>query len=129
MKNDRAHGRKLCPACAYEMQKKRARANAHAAERKDLKESLAIKKAGTAPTKPAGPTPAQAQKERDRAFNERVKLQARQCLTCRWRVMDNPNHRLIGCGFLLKNDRCRDRGKGPGKCGSYERRQPDEGKA
>lgn len=130
IENDTALNRKRCPRCAYEMEKKRAIESARQKriqrrEERKLHPELAKKPGRKPKEKPESPPipRSTAQKELDAEQNARMSEQRRQCKSCRWRLTNSDRRCVIGCDFLSKNGHMRDRGEGPGKCGSYEQKK------
>lgn len=130
IRDDASTNRKRCPRCAYEWQKRKALENAKKQRERMREENKIKKKAGRKPKEKPQPSPAaQKQKEADARQNARIREQRRQCNSCRWRMYDAASRRTVGCDFLLKNGHMRDRGEGPGKCGSFEPFKQKESKA
>lgn len=121
IKNDTSSNRKRCPRCSYAAQKQRV-IDFCRQRRIQMREDNKIrKKAGRKPKEKPEPLPAvRLQKQAEAEQNARVREQKKQCKNCRWRMYDTPNNRVLGCEYLLRNGHMRDRGEGPGKCGSFE---------
>lgn len=120
IQDDASTNRKRCPRCTYEWQKRKALENAKKQRERMREENKIKKKAGRKPKEKPQPSPAvQKQKEADAEQNARIREQRKQCQSCRWRMYDAASRRTVGCDFLLKNGHMRDRGEGPGKCGSF----------
>lgn len=122
--NDRANRRKRCPRCSYR-NAKRLVTEGQRARRQEAQEDGALRtKPGPQP-KPepeetAAPSIARQRREQAAAQAARVRAQNAQCRDCRWRMLSANFKLVVGCDYCNKTGRLRDRGEGPGRCGSFE---------
>lgn len=117
IKNDTFKNRKRCPRCAYIAEKKRICEKA----RLQREKNGGKKKAGRKPKeKPKVWPMAQQQKQADAEQNAQIREQRKQCKNCRFRLMSGDRRYIIGCDHLFLTGKFRDKGEGPGKCGSFE---------
>lgn len=122
--NDRANRRKRCPRCSYRNAKRLVTEGQRARRQAAQDGETARKKPGPRPRpkpeEPAVPSIAQQRREQDAAQAARVRAQKAQCRGCRWRMLPANFKLVVGCDYCNKTGRPRDRGEGPGRCGSFE---------
>ncbi len=118
IKQNIRNSRKYCPECAEIMRMKRGRQ--YSQERLALeKESNAIKAAAKQTEKSPF---LEEHRKADVELDARSAKQREQCRKCKYQLQQGSNNKMycIGCDYISWKKHSRDKGEGPGKCGSFE---------
>lgn len=117
IKQNIRNSRKYCPECAEIMRMKRGRQ--YSQERLELeKESNAIKAAAKQTEKSPF---LEEHRKADAELDARSAKQRQQCRKCKYQLRQGSNNQMhcIGCDYISWEGHSRDKGEGPGKCGSF----------
>lgn len=97
--------RKLCPECSYAVSKE-----IYLANYAKYKETERIKRQERRAAAPKPPKPPISE------LDAYIKQQSKQCKTCKYHYKDGEYE---FCDFVTWSGQLRDRGEGPGQCGSF----------
>ena len=112
-----SRNRQYCPECAEKRRLERGRISSR--ERLELeKESNAIKAAAKQTEKREF---LEEHRKADAELDAKSAKQRKQCVKCKYQLRQGSNNVMycIGCDYISWEKHSRDKGDGPGKCGSF----------